>query len=440
MAAVAADGARDRFLDSLNESQWLPETDWPRYQRRLLERLVRHAHAKTDYYRKALSPLFRADGTIDWDNWGEIPILTRERAQADTGRLKASSVPEIIGQSHEGRTSGSTSRVFRFLTDDLARLSTYCLNLRFYDWHGIDPAAASAVIQSYFDDHPPAYPEGRHDKGWHYRSPETDFFKLHIAATVDEQVEWLERCKPKYLTTYPSNMLELGRAMGHGRARELGLRGYFSYGEAFDDDQRREIEETFQAPMLDRYGATEVGQVSAQCPLDTRQHLAMENVFTEIVDEAGRSVGPGEPGRVVVTAFYNYSMPFIRYDVGDYAVLSADPCTCGRTLPTIDRIVGRARCLFRFKDGTTRWPDTKSVEIDRYAPHKQIQVVQRAMDRLEVRIVPRSQDQVDDVEGLTRYFRERLHPSLDIEIVHVKSIPREPSGKFFDYFSNVNPA
>ena len=438
MSDERPDGARGRFMDSLSQSQWLPERDWPLYQRRLLERLVRHAYTETEFYRDVLSVLFRSDGTIDWDRWPEVAILTRELAQSRTERLKAATVPDIVGQCTEGQTSGSTSRVFRFLTDDLAKLASYCLSLRFYGWHGVDPAASNGVIKSYFGDTPPLYPHGSHSRGWHHEAPDADYFRLHISATIDEQIEWIERRRPAYLTTYPSNMLELGRVMGAERARRLGLRGYFSYGEAYDDDARHCIEDVFGVPMMDRYGASEVGQVSAQCPLSTRQHVAMENVLLELVDDEGNAVAPGKAGRIVVTAFYNYSMPFIRYDIGDFAILSDGPCPCGRTLPTIERIVGRARCLFRFKDGSTVWPDTKSVEINRFVPHTQLQVVQCDLDRIEVRIVPVSADQTEDHDGLRNYFRKRLHPSLDVEVVRLERILRAPSGKFFDYYSQVS--
>ena len=49
-------------------------------------------------------------------------------------------------------------------------------------------------------------------------------------------------------------------------------------------------------------------------------------------------------------------MPFIRYSLADVAVASDRPCVCGRSLPVIERIEGRIRNAFTFRDGTRVWP------------------------------------------------------------------------------------
>jgi phenylacetate-CoA ligase len=107
-------------------------------------------------------------------------------------------------------------------------------------------------------------------------------------------------------------------------------------------------------------------------------------------------------------------------------------------MPLIERIVGRTRSIFRFADGSSRWPDTKPSEINEILPHRKLQVVQTALDHLEVRIIAQSEDQVDDVEGLTAYFRHRLHDSLRISVRRMDDIPRSPSGKYFDFYSEVS--
>jgi len=430
--------ANERFLKSLERSQWFDAAEWAVYQGRLLERLVRHAFLQSDYYSNALSVLFDGNGQIDWERWSDVPILTREKAQADPEALKVRSVPELLGNASTHRTSGSTGRVFEFLTDDLAGVASKCLADRFNQWHGVDTKLSNALIKSHFVKGIYPYPDGGLTRGWDSRHPDSYFHQLNIGCPVDQQAEWLERKRPDYVTTYPNNMLEIGRTMGAQRTRDLNLRAYFSYGEAFDEEMRTEIEEMFQAPMLDRYGATEVGQVSAQCPASKMQHVAMENVYFELLDENDLPVKPGERGRVVATPFYNYSMPFIRYEVGDYAVLAESPCTCGRSMPLIERIIGRTRSIFRFADGSSRWPDTKPSEIKEFLPHKKLQVVQTAIDHLEVRIVAQSDDQVEDIEGLTVYFRDRLHESLHISVRRMDDIPRSPSGKYFDFYSDIS--
>jgi phenylacetate-CoA ligase len=425
-----------RFLASLKQTERLDAGDLQAYQRRLLERVVRHARAQTDYYCDALAVLFDADGTIDWGRWAEVPILTREAAQANPEALYARSIPEPVGKPTEIRTSGSTGRVMPILWDQLAGFAGQMLDARFYEWHGIDTAGSLAIIKS-FADGGKAFPDGARSRGWHLFGPNAGLFELNSATGFEQQIEWLERRRPDYLASYPNNILELARTLGAARARRLGLKALMPFGETVSEDARAEIEEIFAIPLLDRYGSTEVGQISAQCPMSLRHHVSMENVFLEILDDDNKPVKPGEQGRVVVTGLYNYSMPFIRYEQADYAILSPDACPCGRSLTSIERIVGRARSVFRFNDGSSRFPYLKPREIMPFLPHRQIQVAQTHLDRVEIRYVPDPSCDTIDLEGLARFIHERLHPSLKVETRAMESIPRAPGGKYFDYVSEI---
>ena len=77
-------------------------------------------------------------------------------------------------------------------------------------------------------------------------------------------------------------------------------------------------------------------------------HLMSDNLLIECVDENGQ---PSETGEIVVTDFYNFSTPLIRYRVGDFATLTHSTCSCGLTLPIIGNIHGRAYDLIRTSSG-----------------------------------------------------------------------------------------
>jgi phenylacetate-CoA ligase len=130
-------------------------------------------------------------------------------------------------------------------------------------------------------------------------------------------------------------------------------------------------------------------------------------------------------------------MPLIRYEIGDYAAFAADPCGCERTLPTLAAIYGRFRNIFRYADGSSGWPAVRSGEIGKFVPHRQYQLVQLSRDRLELRYVPMSAEQANDLPGLTNYVRKRLHPALTVGAVAVAEIPRSRGGKYEDCVSLV---
>jgi phenylacetate-CoA ligase len=120
--------------------------------------------------------------------------------------------------------------------------------------------------------------------------------------------------------------------------------------------------------------------------------------------------------------------------------LAVERCGCGRTLPLLDSILGRARNIFRYRDGTTALPHMESEAVQPFVPHRQFQVVQTALDRIEYRYVPISTDQTNDLAGLAAFVRRQLHPTVTVEAVAVDGIARSPSGRFEDYVSLVGPA
>jgi phenylacetate-CoA ligase len=142
---------------------------------------------------------------------------------------------------------------------------------------------------------------------------------------------------------------------------------------------------------------------------------------------------------VIATPFYSLAMPFIRYEIGDYATLAAAPCACGRTLPVIARILGRTRNVFRFHDGTSVWPVLYSSDLNRFVPCRQYQIVQHTPTDVEFRYVPAGETGAEDIAGLTAYMRGKLHPSIAVRITAMTAIPRSAGGKYEDYLSLVPP-
>ncbi len=281
-----------------------------------------------------------------------------------------------------------------------------------------------------------AYPKGRRTASWRAGHLDSEAIDLSISTPVDRQIEWLARVRPRYLATYPSNLREIAReAQRSGTTLRFGA--IMTFGEMTSHDMRAAIADYFRLPPLDRYGSSEVGHISATCPHSLKHHVASELVLLEIVDADGQPAKPGTTGRIIVTPFYNLAMPLIRYELGDHAILSPEPCGCGRTLPILERILGRSRNIFRFVDGTSIWPVLLSRDFQAFVPSRQFQLVQLTQTDIEFRYVPAAADQVNDLPGLTAYLRSKLHPSVSVSLAAATAIPRSEGGKYEDCMSLV---
>ena len=425
------DPAIVKFLAALEETQYLAPDRMEVYQRRLLDRLLRHARSQTAFYADRLAPMFRADDSIDWDRWSEIPIFTRTEAQENENALVARSTPAAAGPSKPDATSGSTGRPLRLANSNIQSTAGACANERYLRWHKIDPRGLSAFIM-FFDPGEASYPDGDFSSISRLVDGDSPKVALNIDTPIFRQVEWLRRMKPATVMSFPTNLREIGRIAAE-QGQPLSFDAVFTYGEALTPELRAAIRSYFGRDPIDNYGSTEIGHIAATCPHSWKLHVAADLVKVEVVDKDGHPADPGTIGRVVATSFYNYATPFIRYDCGDLGILAVEPCGCGRTLPTLECIVGRSRNIFRFADGTTALPRLESPYVQPFVPHRQFQVVQTAPDRIEYRYVPLAPGQSIDLAGLTTLVRQRLHPSLTVEAIAVAEIPRSPSGKYEDY-------
>src|SRR5690606_18560088 len=97
----------DRYLAALTQIERLPPPHLLRYQRGLVERLVRHARDNVPYYHDCLKPLFGPDDSFDFARWPEVPVLERREAAQQTARMRAPDLPDSYGAVHEIRTSGT---------------------------------------------------------------------------------------------------------------------------------------------------------------------------------------------------------------------------------------------------------------------------------------------------------------------------------------------
>jgi phenylacetate-CoA ligase len=381
--------------------------------------------------------LFRADDTIDWERWAEIPILTRRDIQANDDGLLARALPNLAGETGEDTSSGSTGTPIRHVTTGIQDMASACASERFFRWHGIQPDKLTVRVVA--TRNPDAVlPHGRLKPAWRIGHRESVAIDLNIRTAVADQIAFVRDMGAAYLMTYPTNFREIARVSDE-TAMKLSLDAILTVGEMVTGDVREIIRLHFGSEPLDRYGASEVGHIAATCPECNAHHVAAELVLIEIVGDDGKTLPPGEPGRLIATPFYSLAMPFIRYEVGDFASLSPEPCACGRTLPVLSRILGRTRNVFRFADGSSVWPVLYSAEMHALVPNRQYQIVQHTPVEIEFRYVPAHGGAVPDAAGMTAYMRAKLHPTVSVRLTPMASIPRSAGGKYEDYLSLVEP-
>ncbi len=284
------------FLAALAQTERLPLERLVAYQRRLLGTLLHHARAETEFYADRLAPLFRADDTIDWERWQEIPIVTRHDVQANYEGLLARSLPNLAGESGADTSSGSTGTPIRHVTTGIQDMASACASERFFRWHTIRPDKLTVRVVATRNTEA-VLPHGRLKPGWRIGHPDSVAIDLNIRTAVPDQIAFVREKGAAYLMTYPTNFREIARVSDETGTR-LSLDAILTVGEMVSDDVRQIIRAHFGREPLDRYGASEVGHIAATCPECSAHHVAAELVLIEIVDDDGKTLPRGQPGRL----------------------------------------------------------------------------------------------------------------------------------------------
>lgn len=263
-------------------------------------------------------------------------------------------------------------------------------------------------------------------------------FELDLETPPEQQLEWLLRKRAPYLMTSSSNALALAYTATPKQARELALEIVLAVAETILPQARKMVAERLGAVMAGVYSCQEFGYIATECPDEPCYHVVAENVLVEILDDNGAPVKPGETGQVVITSFYNYAMPFIRYALGDVATAGPELCRCGRTLPVIAEVDGRTRHAFVFKDGSRVWPRLWNFQVSDFVACREFQLVQLDHENIEFRYVPDDSGRAPDAAGLNAYLKQKLHASAETRLAPMAKLPRGPGGKLTPFVSMVN--
>jgi phenylacetate-CoA ligase len=180
--------------------------------------------------------------------------------------------------------------------------------------------------------------------------------------------------------------------------------------------------------VFDQYGCNDGGLMTQTCGRG-RFHIAENVSIVEILDNHGRPCPPGVEGEVVVTNLHARVLPFLRYRVGDRAVLGDGPCPCGKPGMTLARMAGRQLEVIRLPDGTEISGLPIGVPFEHSHTIRRWQIVQTNPTHLLVRLdVDPGYDEAEE-RRLLRELDEICRHQLEIALTTTEPIKFTVGGK-----------
>lgn len=415
-----------KFYD-LKKSQWLTNPMLQRIQEKKLRSVIKHAYNHVPYYHHLLKSLSLNPNDIQKvDDLCKIPILTKSEIQNNFEKITANNLDRDRCSSN--RTSGSTGMPLTILYDNYAHTSIGSRHLRSYFECGLK-----------FSDRIDHFSDPRHfnrNKSWFNHLGFLRKKNFAVFDSIDDHITKLIEHPPDAIEGYPSILFLIAKKVQDRKIREINPRLIFTTAELLIEGIRKKINSVFDTELFDRYGSVEFGTFAWECQRHNGYHLDIEDVVVEFLKN-GEPVSPGERGEIVVTSLFSYAMPLIRYSIGDVGTLSNEQCSCGRGLPLMKIIDGRADDFLVLPSGKIISPrNIGTLEyIDGISGWR---IIQEKKDKIIVQIVKGenfSQKTIEQVKE--KVLTGCLGENVEIVVKLVEEIPKNESGKIRMVMSKV---
>ncbi len=409
-----------KLRHTFEKSQWYIEEEQVLYQERLLRRITEHAYRHVPYYRDLFDSVRIKPADVSrLSDLNKLPVLTKAVLRAQFRRLEASNSrayrPRVL------RTSRTTGQRMEFLVDRPSNALEFVYYWRYWNWAGYRLGVPFAEFSSVFfsaDEAKSLLP------AWHQRLTNRLLLNSRVMsdAMVKSFVATIRRHRPRFLKGLPSTLYHFALSLKRQGVSDISFTAVFSTGEVLVPRVRKLVEEMFGCKVYDSYGHLERTVAISECP-SGGLHLNPDYGICEFIrrddlraEFAGANYsGTGYPARIIGTSLYNFSMPLLRYDVGDVVMVEPEKkCACGRQFTLVSAIAGRQSEVIMTPEGGAV---TAAFLVFEDVPDILAgQIIQESLDELRVRIVSDAQFSAGAEARLTSRLRTLVGPAMRIMI------------------------
>lgn len=415
-------------INSLNDKAKLSE-----FQEKHLKKLLLHAYKNVPYYHRIFDEIgLIIDGRVNLSKFNKIPILTKDIIRKHYTELLSKDYTTKNWYYKE--SGGSTGEPIRIIQDDVyshwrdAAERFYYVNMLNID----EFSCKKIVIWGSWSD---LFQSTKGLKAKISNLVKNTKLLNCLKMTEDDierYIQIINSYKPDLIRGYSSSLYELCRYAEKKNLKVYTPNIVIGTAETLTSEMREKIETVFKTKLFNFYGAREVSSIAGECKEGLMHIFSFYNNI-EILDGENKYVKEGEEGRVIVTNLHNYSMPIIRFEIGDMAVLGPKRCKCGNLLPTLEKVTGRITECFVKEDGTTISPVFFIIlflGVYEKRLFKKFQIIQEDYKKIKILIVPETNKDIPYKKDIEEKIKLMMGKDCKINWEFVDEIPKTKSGKY----------
>ncbi|KUK77846.1 MAG: CapK related-protein [candidate division WS6 bacterium 34_10] len=413
---------RMKYYNQIIEYSKLSEDKLKDLQEDKLKKLLLHSYENVPYYTEVLEESgVVKKGKVYLENFKNIPILTKEilRSQKDSMLSK----DYQSRKPFENTSGGSTGEPVKFIQD--REYDDWNVANKMYYRYVAGQGIGEKELRFWGSERDLL--EGKETLEMRFRNfifnrKEFNTFKMSKKEMRRYVDEWNEY-KPHWVESYVQSMFEFSKFINDNNLDIYSPdNGILTSAGTLIDEARSLIENVFLCDVYNRYGSREVGDMA--CGKDELR-LSVWNHYVEIIDS-----------KIYVTLLTNYSMPLIRYEIGDVGEF-------GERWDYIKAVKGRINSVLRTKSRTVDGAAVTSMFYYRkdgslFGSFSKYQVIQESIDRIRIKVVVKDRELWEEErEEIRHLFGEVFGEDVDIEFEIVEDIEPSKSGKYLYVISKI---
>jgi phenylacetate-CoA ligase len=394
--------------DSLLQAPQLSDFE---VQTQRLRKLLNHCKKFVPYYRPYLksADISRLTGTTLADY---LPILTKKIVLDNPDSFLSQAPEHAKERLIKLNTSGSSGTPLTLYVTREARRINYNFYERALNEFGCHYQSKSTTFAGRILYKKPGKSPSRFD---YYNK--TQYLSSYFISpdTIESYLNAMNSWQPDFIDSYPSAILEIcALAQQKGLTPTFKPKVILTSSETLTALGRRTIEGFFGAPVLDHYGCTEMaisslssgGQYFSPASYSV---IELEHAFDKLYS-------------VITTGLLNFSMPLLRYEIGDLVSKPSDSNYIfdsieGRTDDVIitpeGKRIGRMDPVFKGVEGVA-----------------QAQIVQKTLENIDILIkLNLKNSHLFNEELLISNVKIRTSDSMNVKIIYVDEIEKTKNGK-----------
>lgn len=395
---------------ALASSHWTPERLRARQEERLGKLLV-HAYRRVPLYRRLYDEAgFQPEAFRSMADIERIPVLHRQH-------LKGARPEEVVASGIDLRhcsaygASGTTGTPLHVYLGPAEERWHRVSAMRILMEHGLRWTDRVLEISYTLGEELWIQKLGIHRKDWR--------------SLLDPPESWakcLAEKKHEVIVTYATALAALAEAVESLGLETTPPRLIVSVSETLTPATRHLVQRVLGTDPVDVYGLAELSNFAWECERRCGFHVSADSHIVEIPRPSG------EAGPIIVTGLGMWTMPIIRYDTGDWAEADIRLCACGRSLPKISHLLGRAFDTVVLPNGRRMFWSVFYQILSEYDAINRWRVIQQKRDVVTIQLASSCKD-ADLFNKIRLDLRREIPEEVALNIERVDAIPIVPGKK-----------